>query len=42
MKYFDIVPAKHEWERAYARLEYQRIVWHDLWNFAKYIEVQNG
>lgn len=37
----DIAPAKTEWEKYYATMEYERIVWHDLWSYCRYIEVDN-
>ena len=41
MRVFDIVQPKNKWERRYAHMEYQRIVWHDLWQVTKYIEVKH-
>lgn len=38
-KIWDIKPANDDWERYYAKLEYLRIMWHDLWNHATHIEV---
>lgn len=39
MKVWDIVQPRDNWERNYARMEYQRIVWHDLWDATKYIPI---
>jgi hypothetical protein len=36
---WDIVQPKNKWERDYARLEYLRILWAQLWQPAKYIEI---
>ena len=36
---WDIVPARTQYERNLAHMEYMRIVWHDLWEATKYIEV---
>jgi hypothetical protein len=35
----DITPARNDWERHYARMEYMRIAYHDLWNPTTYIPV---
>ena len=35
----DITPAIDGWGRNYARLEYQRIKWDQLWNAAHFIEI---
>ncbi len=35
----DITPAYSKWAKQYARLEYLRIMWHDLWEPTTYIEV---
>jgi ribosomal protein L40E len=37
----DITPATDDWAKNYAHMEYMRIVDHDLWNVAHYIEVQD-
>lgn len=41
MKLWDIKAPRDNWERNYARLEYQRIVWHDLWQPTTYVEVKD-
>lgn len=38
---WDIVQPKDNWERNYAKMEYKRIMWHDLWNPVTYIEVKD-
>ena len=38
----DIAPARNNWEKKYARFEYQRIGWCNLWSYAKPIEVKDA
>lgn len=40
-KLWDIKAPKNKWERQYVHMEYMRIVWHDLWEACRYIEVTN-
>ncbi len=35
----DIQPARTLWEKYYAKMEYKRIMWNDLWQPVKYVEV---
>jgi hypothetical protein len=39
-KVWDITPAVTKWQKQYAKLEYRRIMWHDLWQATTYIEVR--
>lgn len=39
-KIWDVVPAKDKWAKNYAKMEYDRIVWHDLWEACTYIPVE--
>lgn len=41
IKVWDIVQPKDDWERNYAKMEYDRIKWHNLWDYAKSIEVDS-